>query len=44
MDKRILESVKEFYKNVKDQEFFPDIMTYMEYSSDEQEGKNPFNF
>ncbi|AFM00378.1 MULTISPECIES: hypothetical protein [Desulfitobacterium] len=44
MDKRILESVKEFYKNVKGQEFFPDIIPYMEYSPDEQEYKNHFNF
>ena len=38
MDKRILESVKEFYKNVKGQEFCLDMIPYSADLSEEQEG------
>lgn len=40
MDKRILESVKEFYKNVKDQEFSFDMIPNLDHLPDEQEHKN----
>ncbi|AGA69118.1 hypothetical protein Desdi_1628 [Desulfitobacterium dichloroeliminans LMG P-21439] len=39
MDKRILESVKEFYRNVKNQEFASDLFSYQGNSDDDQERK-----
>jgi len=38
MDKRILESLKEFYKNVKEQDFSLDMIPYPANLPDEQEG------
>ncbi|MEL1134325.1 hypothetical protein AAC978_03990 [Desulfitobacterium sp. THU1] len=40
MDKRILESVREFYRNVKNQEFSLDLFPYQAYSPYEHEGKH----
>ncbi|SHN83200.1 hypothetical protein [Desulfitobacterium chlororespirans] len=37
MDKRIMESVKEFYKNVKGQDFFLDLSPYPVNLPEEQE-------
>lgn len=42
MDKRILESVKEFYKNVKEQEFSLDMIPNLEYFPHDQEKKHDF--
>lgn len=44
MDKRILESVKEFYKNVKDQEFSFDMIPHLEDLPDEQEHKHKSHY
>ncbi|MGE4274235.1 MAG: hypothetical protein AB7E31_15450 [Desulfitobacterium sp.] len=40
MDKRILESVREFYRNVKDQEFSWDLFPYRANSSYDHERKH----
>ena len=40
MDRRILESLKEYYKNVKDQEFSIDMIPNLENFPHEEENKN----
>lgn len=42
MDKRILESVKEFYRNVKEQEFSLDLIPTLEDFPEDQERKAKF--